>query len=888
MKDFRKSIALLLSILCFFSIQELKGDIALKFLGKGTAEFYYPVTVKETVKATAGGSSSTLTPTSNKLWIPKGTTEVSISFDKPEAVTAIDLGWSTRLASTNMITNVEIENLPYLESLVLSNNSLTWPITAGIPDNCSVTYGQQQTVIFPVLRDNFVDLCDYNFTGWSSKWVYAANGQPVDASYFTTAANGMTRFNQNLTNTVKVYLSHTSGFELESQPMRFNKIVSPLLSFTTDGRGTATSLSFQSNQVANQPMVAECKEDYVENDAWKITLNVPSILNKTEEVTVSVNIPEVISAIYLNNLGIDRLVFPTGLPYLSEIELQGNSLLPSAIPSAVFGCKTVKIGQQLPFTLQSSGNNQFDLSKEIDAGANIKWLDDNGQSVANDCYTVSNGIYTFVKSIGAVTALLTLASLPDYSITSEPVEIESNYSTVSEFAWASEYSIPPTISISASADTRVLLNADAFNVGASQTSSIRLGATSGNALLKADNPEGITFLDFSYIGINSLQLSGNLKALISLNVSGNNFSPFNLPQNIPTSCKVIWGEMKTVDISALVNTATNSVDLYDYSDFDISWHLYPSGEEVEPDVYTELSGYYTFENVGNVYAVITIPGYEGLEFKTNVVNLSSNFYNILTFNSKGSPKGNFTLTGETRFEINGKENHGPFKDEATLDFTNGTTTIADYTVSSNFPQNITEIDLSASGITSIELESNLTNLESLDLSGNAMTFKTFPSLNGVSINLDNQEPVNLEFDHEKGEVRFPEFADCKEISVVDSNGYTVDTSLYEIEDANDALTFKASVNNVAIKFAGHPLFPGVYILSKPMNFVAQSSLTDIGDDAQDLVINGCTIAAPTGNDTIIYDSAGRKVAVIKGGTSKSLQPGFYIAVVGLRALKVRL
>lgn len=884
------------TVICLWIVVVAQAaNVDLVFNGTTTSGFSYLISVSEDITYTTdAGTSGTITAgTGRRLWVPDKVTSVAYSFSNPSAVIGLDLSWTTDGNYNSKLTEISLSGLVNLKELSLDLNLLTWPVGGQLPENCKVNYGRQNSVSFDVDYGNKINLGRYNTDGWTAKWIFTDIAQEVPSNYYTILNDGTYQFLLNLSSGITLQLSHTSGLTLNSQPLHFNKYLFPVLALATDGRGTATGIGISSNQPIKENFIVGYDGTYIENDTYSLVIDFPSLKNTSRELTLEANIPEVITTLNLNNLGIRKLTLSDYLTNLDNISLKGNSLLPSALPSGLKDFSNVELGTQNTFNLPFSQNAfSFDLSNEINAGAAVVWLDETGQPVDESKYTEREGIYTFTESSGEVKVRLTMDAFPDYEIFSAPVDINFSYEPVAQLSWADNSSFPSMFTIAVSEDMLVLVGEKEYRIEKGVPSDFRLGANSGTITVYSTDNSNITSLDFGNIGIYDLKLGSNLSSLAKLNLNGNSFTPFHLPVGIPEQCEVEWGEMPLIELGNYLS-GENGVDLIEFKDFNVEWRYSSSDEAVPENLFSVRAGFYLFENVGEVYALLTNSSYPGLVFRTTVIDFAGTFYPVLEFSCVGLPEKTCTiiLDGECRFEINGVNGKDYLSGTTAINFNdenvvNNSNSV--YSLKTNFPERILSIDMSDMGIRAISISSDLTGLTDVDLTGNALHFKTFPRNSEYRFIFENQRPVQLEMDSD-GTIYFPDFTECRDIRVINGDGTEVPETDYEIDDSRGKLKLNTSVTDAFVVFTDHPEFPGVKISSAPISFIS-SIINEVSANEADYTLNGKTIRINNVNTVIrLYYPSGILFKTLKGIGSYELPAGYYLLVVqGHSARKIKL
>lgn len=870
-------------------------NIELTFNGSTSSSVYYLISVSEDVSYTTdSGKSGTISAGSGKkLWMPDKATAVAYTFSKPEAVTTLDLSWPTDAGIASKLTDVTISGLDNLNTLALDLNMLTWPIGGELPESCKVTYGTQNSIKFDIDYGNKINLGRYNTTNWEASWLFSENGQSVPESYYTQLADGTYQFIRNYTSTITLKLTHPGGLVLTTQPITFNKMLYEVLTLATDGRGSGTQIGISSNKAIKEQFLIGYDGTYIENDTYNLTLDIPFLENSARELKIEANLPEVITTLKLNDLGIRTLSLGEDLDELLTVDLKGNSLLPSEIPEILKDCPDIAFGIQNEFVMPVGGSGfTFDLKEQTDAGAVVEWLDEDGNAVPQSKYTVDDGKYTFTESAGSIRARLTIPCFPDYEIYSEYVDVNFQYSLLTQFSWADNSQIPSMITIESGADINVQLNSIEYELTRDTPLNLRLGSDSGSATLFSTDNGSIRSISFAGIGIYNLIVGDGLDNLETLDLQDNLFTPFNLPSGIPETCDVLWGQMQTVDIGAYLY-GENGIDMIDFKDFDIEWLSSPYEEPVDANLYTEKGGFYLFDNVGKVFARLTNSKYPGLVFETTIVDFAGTFNTVFEFKCNDAPEKNgvLTLSGDCKLEINGTSDKDYSNGTRCVDFTaetgiNNSNFV--YTLKANFPERIVAVDLTGIGITYISFGQDLSGLEKLDLSDNYLHFKTFPRGLDCELILYGQRPVELDVDGD-GIICFPDFTECTDIHLVDTDGNLIPETSYEISESNDRLQLKASVTNATIVFTGHPEFPGIEIYSAPVSFI-HSGLKDIYESKDDFEISGNSIVIKNDNAVILlYHPNGMLAHTLKGQGGHDIPPGLYILVQpGGETLKIKL
>ena len=614
------------AIIFLTAFESVAADIKLKFAGTNDYPFSYPVNLSRAATvSTDQGATQTLPGGSSNIFVPRGVDGITFSFDYDEALLSIDLTWSAAKMSTALakISEIELDGFEALQSVKLGANSLTWYVQGEVPAGCNVDYGQQTPLNFEVGIGNKINLGRYGSSDWKAVWTDSDSGTAIPDSYFTVAGDGIVSFGLNLPNAVQLSLSHPSGLTLSSYPIKLNKFLYPILSFTTDGRATRSDIQISSSQYVDGPLIIGYNGEYLESEVWNVALNLPNLVNSSEEIRLSANRPEIINRLDLHSLGIKSLSFEECLTEVAEIDLTDNSLLLSELPLELRQIPKVTLGAQKPFNLSPGPTPySFDLSKEIEAGGTVQWLDDDGNPLDESCFILEDGVYTFIQPLGSASAAITSTSFPDYTISSYPVTVDFDYSPLAVFSWSSTSYIPTIISITSSADVYCRLDGQDYALKEGEPMYLRLSSSSGGTTLYTTDNSKIVAMDLSDIGLNALTLTGadNLASLI---LSGHTFTPHNIPSGIPAACRIEWGEPNEVTIET-TEEELPGVDMIEYIDnYRINWYYLEDERPVEPEKFTERTGYFRFsEELGQIYALLSSKTYPSFVFRTTPVDIS--------------------------------------------------------------------------------------------------------------------------------------------------------------------------------------------------------------------------------------------------------------------------
>lgn len=811
------------------------------------------------------------------LYIPKGTENISFTIKNAENIKS--LNFDAPRNNYTKLSELELSGLSNVKSLSLNLNAISWPVS--VPEGCVVTYGSQEPVNFDLDDGNYVNLGDYNSrNGWSVRWCYQQNNSFVDvpSSLYELKDDGRYFFKENLDLKVTVLLSHTSGLELQSNFITVNKGLEKIIRMHTDGSGTSDEIGFGSS-ATNYTLLLECLGEIGKTSTLDGKIKNKLLSGYKGDVDINTNNPGLIKTLVLNNLGIDNIEFIQSLSGLTSIELRNNSLLLSAVPEELNQTEFVYLENQKIILPVSSNQYEFDLSAEVKKGGIVEWQDEYGNVISSDKYTVTDGVYHFTQSIGKVRLKLTSTKFKNYTAFSNYIEIDYASVPLMQFSWDTQQE-PVVIRVTSEENATVKIEYDGKNetvsVPKGVTTPIRLPKLTGTVTLGTSNNAYISDVDLSDIGIETLRLTDEATGLKKLNLSGNHFTPFVLPQNVPVTTEIIWGKMPIVDITDCV-VGPNRIDLYKYKDYDISW--YTVGDTpINKDNYSEVVNYYTFTNVGDAYARLTHRTFKNLYFTTSVIDISDIFSTLVCFNrtDNNSLQLSGILAGKTRIIINNdtiQKQQGYFN--ITLDDTSAIDSDFQNVIKINFPGNLTELGLSNQGINKISFNDQIEMPAKIDLSYNALTFETFPLIEGSEINLDHQQPIELEVNGETGEIKLPGFAKDCEVRLLTKTGLPVSRDIYKTEEDNSTLWLLSSVINATVEFGSHSLFPNVILLSKPITFISTTSHKDVSL-SREYTLSANSITLSHNVNGIVYAIDGHIEGRLAPGETKMFRPGIYV------------
>lgn len=594
-----------------------KANVHIDFWGIINFTFAYSLTSAGNVKVTAGNNSTSLQAGTNKFYIPAGTSSVDLTFDKPGNVTALDLSFSASGANgyNNKITGITIEGLDNLGSLNLDMNALTMPVGSVLPSGCRVNYGNQENITLEVLDGNIIDTSPYSAADWDIQW-YESTRTPLAGNLVSKLDDTRFLFTTSLDYYVYATLTHVdTGFTLKTSNLACNKHMEPLVVFSTNGKGTAGTMRVESASAGITKLIASCM-GVSGSDDFKITLSAGELNLPITDATLEVNFPRRINRIFMPDLGLTSICFPNGCSQLSTVDLSNNALLPSALPVELKDVENLLLATNRHFTLSPLSNGYtFDLSAEIAAGAEVIWVDENGEKLDNSFYHDSKGVFTFIKPVENITAQVSSPYFDGYTICSDPVSVDFDFQPLCTFTWQTQ-ALFPYITVEANQNLLVKINSEISEIEKDEIAEILL-STPGETTIYTNLNSAVVILDFSNLGITALTFGDDALNLALLNLEGNSFTPLSIPIGIPEDCSVEWGQQGEIDLSGCRIANTNGMDLRQYSPWIFQWFDAATHESVDNSLYVEKPSYcFEFENIGLTYALISHSDYRGLSFSS--------------------------------------------------------------------------------------------------------------------------------------------------------------------------------------------------------------------------------------------------------------------------------
>lgn len=816
------------------------------------------------------------------LYLESGMSDITFNFDPGRNIRELQLTAVNGDDPALKITDIRLEGFTGLTKLDVRLNSLTKPVI--VPEGCEVIYGDQEPIDIVPEHGNSVNIGEYAGEGWSVIWE-AANGlyEPfhvLTENDYSFDGESTYTFFENYDYAIGKF-THTSGLKLESNYFALTGKLQDLLTFHSDGSAMSGSISVTS-EGNGTVIVVECN-GHSNEISGSGTLNFYPAGGEGS-YTVRTSKPDGIQALVLDNLGIDRFDFHSQVPNLSSISLRGNSLMPSKLPSLLRDISFCDLSNQHDFILALTDDPfTIDLQEEIVHGASVTWVDFAGNYLYADSYVEHSGIFTFVKDVGRIRAKMSSTVFPSFSAFSNFIDIDFTYIPFAQFGWSKDAADPAIFYIESKEDITLKLDygdkVEKIEIKGNALTPVRLISQKGHVVISSTNNSSIIKLLFTDLGLENLTFVEDLENLENLDLSGNSFKPGSLPENIPPGCKVAWGEQGLIDLTLYLK-GENKIDLYDFSDFEITWYYYPSGEVVPEAMYTDPTYYFTFQNVGEIYALFVHREYPDLIYKSTVVDFSVGLTSILRLECSGIPTGKISLKVEGNTRASLGENSAAIENAGVLDLSfpgtgSASTSPTIYDLSINNVDNLVELTLTGLNITGIMFLENLPSLRKIDLSGNELDFFTFPRRDNCEIILDNQKPVTLEIDYEKGIVSLPSYAGITTINLYSKEGYALSADIYEIDNSREILTFKSSVKDVVVMFSGHADFPGAVVQSTPITYIQTTALGAIHEYMPFEIID-CTVTLHEGNSGTIYNVSGSVIHRIESGSSVTVTKDIYV------------
>ncbi len=606
--------------------------------------------------------------------------EFTLTANHPENIIRLDL-------SGIGLTAIEIENLPGLKALDVSDNALTFETMPTVPEGCKVTYGTQEPVEIKA-NGATVDLSKY-----ADATIVWKQGETVVSADKYTINNGVYAFTENL-----------EGIHAE----------------LTKGELTLTTTKISINTLESLAATLTC--ELKEPKLITIKTSAPTLVNGKEidgegsielpagsEFTLTANHPENIIGLDVSGIGLTAIEIEN-LPGLKALDVSDNALTFETMPTVPEGCK-VTYGTQEPVEIKANGAT-VDLSKYADA--TIVWKQ--GETVVSaDKYTINNGVYAFTENLEGIHAELTKGEL---TLTTTKISINTLESTAAALAY--ELAEPKTISVTTNQPT--LVNGKEIN----GEGTIDLSAGS-EFTLTANHPENIIGLDLSGIGLTRIDLA-DLPKLKALNLNDNALDIEAPLPILPKDCDVTANNQKSIEIEAV----GASVDLSKYQDAKIVWKQ----NYITVNDYTVKDGIYTFKkNFAGLHAELTK---SWLAVKTSEITIDVVESDVAAISYHLDEPGIIIYTLSAPTIINGVEMSGTAK--AVLPAGES------YLLTANHPENIAELSLRNIGLREMAVF-RLPNMKKLDLSENELGFESLPIIpEECEVIADNQKPLEIRAD----------------------------------------------------------------------------------------------------------------------------------------------
>ena len=586
---YRLHIIIFLFILFLPELSYSANEITLKFDSPLSVEISYPIEVTSSViYSTDKNTSGQINAPEGKLSIPRGISAITISFDNSENIVGADFSYKYSALNYSLISEITIGNLPNLSTLNLENNHLTAPVAGTLPDNCSVSYGTQESITIEVSDDNKVNLGQFQSPEWTVTFRDTYSGLDLPTSAYTKYDYGIYRINSNYITPIKINLSHSSGLKLTNNGgLIFNKIVYPFITIVTNGTGSSSTLTIGATmQTITQSMIIAVNEARYESNSWMMTIPFSSVLYQNQKVTLQSNIIDNLNYFDLSDLGITELQFASSTE-IKNINLSGNSLLLSQIPVEKFSSNTnVTLGAQKPFILTPVGNTYtFDLSKEIKAGANITWLDSNNNPISEDYYIYDNGTYRFTKKLENIHAHITSSHFSDYTIDSAPINIDLNLTPFISFSRKQRSDLLYTFGIKVSRDIMVSIDNNQYNVSSNNPVRIRLTSDNYEHTIYTSDNSAIIDIDLSGLGIYHIDIKEIPANISSMDLSNNALTFSTFPQLDVEN--LVLDNQEPVILS--INPDNGIIEFPEYKECNTIRLLDSDGAPISSDVYETSS-----------------------------------------------------------------------------------------------------------------------------------------------------------------------------------------------------------------------------------------------------------------------------------------------------------
>lgn len=306
----------------------------------------------------------------------------------------------------------------------------------------------------------------------------------------------------------------------------------------------------------------------------------------------------------------------------------------------------------------------------------------------------------------------------------------------------------------------------------------------GEVTVKVNNPENIKSIFLPDLGISEIKFTEEIKSLTELNLNGNSFTLYTLPDLLNHCDFIHLDEQKPFSLKSVPNIPY-SFDLKGEITAGgvVTWY-YENGDKVDPSYYTEEDGIFTFlRSVGKVRACLSSTMYPDFRAYSNYITIDMGMIPILSlaWAANGLPLFSIETNEEITVSINSTEETVYPGDRTYIRLPAQS---GNCNISVSCPEAVTSLWFEDLGIYRFDFLNDMTGLEYLSLNGNLFS----PNPDRLPTNLPKNTTIEwgkqavIDISGLLGEnntVNMIDFADWDIQWHYASNGKTVDSSLYE-------------------------------------------------------------------------------------------------------------